>query len=437
MRARGQLFFADFRTATIAVLLALPLAGRAESPLSKGMDGEVQPLVQQLLDQPRAKELRCTTCALAYKETPEDVRMHQTFDRLIAIGSPATPALARMLESSLRGSDEDLIHTILWILGDLRGAPWTKQNDISAALPALILALDDSDPTTRSWAANNIGAIGPTAAEAAPKLVPLLDDKKFGWQVVRAGACNGLRGIDPLPTLRQARSNPNPEKRQFAQRAVASIESKCFGADVPGNDPTAQIHEPSPWGPPCDAPPYGDTLAAYKAFAKPYVSISLGPVKRLLRDVCAAKSSPKPHAVLPRWRFGLSDEDIDTLSTVTLVERQLASIVKAPPCQDPQGAVLASRVCSEVEKRHDEPAELFLCFHPDGSCQRIPATPSTPIKTLLECRHLALFLSDGGSAAPLPREGQFVVRGAGAWYECRTETVYDVLKEKLGSVLGL
>jgi hypothetical protein len=360
--------------------------------------------------------------------------------------------LARMLRNSLQGSDKDLTATILWIFGSPDVPGWAlghpsgrrqhEKTDISAALPALILTLDHPDPGTRSWAANDIGAIGPKAAVAVPKLVALLDDGGWG---VPGSACNGLRGIDPLPALRrQARFDPNPDKQEFAQRAVGSIENKCFGADreIPGppartvleTDPKPEIAGVvgQPEESPCNAPPYGDTPAAFKAFAKPYVSISLGPVKQVLRDVCVVKTHPKGNRV--GFSVGLSDQDIDTLGTVALAEKQLLAIVKAAPCQDPQGPVIIGRLCPEFERRHDEPAALFLCFEPDGSCQRIPATPSTPIKTLLECGHLASFLGRNPDLSHSP-ERRFVVRGAGAWYECRTETVSEGLEEKLGAVL--
>src|SRR6185312_12601918 len=102
----------------------------------------------------------------------------------------------------LQGLDKDLTSTILWILGSVSG-PYTdrdgkqhEKNDISAALPAFVLALDD--PNARTWAASGIGAMGPKAAEAVAKLVALLGDENLE---VRASACTGLRGIDPLPAL--------------------------------------------------------------------------------------------------------------------------------------------------------------------------------------------------------------------------------------------
>lgn len=250
MRIPLQLSFAGFLSPSNtrmqrfaqAILAALTLAcsapGLAESSPLRGVDAEVVALLQELRDQPEAKKLGCTPCAVASRqthttETPEDARRSEIYDRLHALGSAAVPALARGLESSLRSSDRDLTSTILWILSGLSG-PWTSRNgtqhdrdDISAALPALILALDD--PTGRQWAAGIVGSIGAKAAEALPKLLALLNDGDAGVQM---GACGGLRGIQPLPALRQELSDPNPDKQQFAQRAIASIETKCIGPDL-------------------------------------------------------------------------------------------------------------------------------------------------------------------------------------------------------------
>jgi HEAT repeat protein len=98
--------------------------------------------------------------------------------------------------------------------------------DISAALPALISALGDSDPKVRGRAAAAIGYVGPAAAEAVPKLVALLGDEDEG---VRNNACIGLKGIGPaakgaLPALRHTLSDPSPDVRRFAQFAIEHIE---------------------------------------------------------------------------------------------------------------------------------------------------------------------------------------------------------------------
>ena len=281
MRAPGQLSFPSFSTTSIVVPLALSLvactrtpqstaerpatftaasdtratvipkqtevessrhppsaleSSPAESQLSEGVDEEVDALVQELRDLPGDLPVRvCTPCNTVSKVVGAQ-RRREIYGRLDELGSAAVPALARMLQSSLQGSDKDLTNTIFWILGSVSG-PYTdragkqhEKNDISAALPVLILALDD--PSGRSQAASLIGAIGPRAAETVPKLIAILGDGNVG---VRAGACWGLKGIDPLPALRQARSDPNPDKQQFAQRAIASIETNCFWAhDVSG-----------------------------------------------------------------------------------------------------------------------------------------------------------------------------------------------------------
>lgn len=210
-------------------------SGLAESPPSEKVDEEVDFLVQELRDLPGDLPARaCTPCNTVSRVTGAE-RRREIYDRLDALGSAAVPELARMLQSSLQRSDKDLTSTVLWILGSVSG-PYADRDgkqhegsDISAALPALILALDD--PNAQTWAAGTIGAIGPKAAEAVPKLIALLDDENVG---LRGSACRGLTGIDPLPALRHARSDPNGDKQRFAQHAIASIETKCLAREKSG-----------------------------------------------------------------------------------------------------------------------------------------------------------------------------------------------------------
>jgi HEAT repeat protein len=97
--------------------------------------------------------------------------------------------------------------------------------DIRAALPALITALQDSDGNVRAWSAQAIGEIGPDAARAVPALIALLRSEDEGS---RNSACIALYGIGPaakeaLPALQKALSDPSPDVRRFAQRAVEKI----------------------------------------------------------------------------------------------------------------------------------------------------------------------------------------------------------------------
>jgi HEAT repeat protein len=100
------------------------------------------------------------------------------------------------------------------------------QFNVRMALPALVRALKDSDPTVRAWAAQAIGGVGPDAAEAVPALVALLTNEDEGS---RNSACIALRGIGPvakdaLPSLRRALSDPSAQVRSFATRAIQTIE---------------------------------------------------------------------------------------------------------------------------------------------------------------------------------------------------------------------
>jgi hypothetical protein len=169
-------FRTDPMTMLASVLVALTLAAwsgpattlesrRAESPPSVGIDHEVRALVQELRDLPGDVSARvCTPCNEVSKVGGQ--RRCEIYDRLNALGTVAVPALARMLQGSLQGSNKDLTSTILWILGKVHG-PYSSRDgkqhekNVSAALPVLILALND-DPKVGGLAARMlIGAIGP------------------------------------------------------------------------------------------------------------------------------------------------------------------------------------------------------------------------------------------------------------------------------------
>jgi hypothetical protein len=163
---------------------------------------------------------------------PEEAKRRQIYDQLYELGRACVPALARALQSS----DVGLRRNATLALDVLSGGWWfydriPSKVDVSAALPALIGALGDSDPNVRWGAAAVIGNIGPAAAEAVPRLVVLLRDENEG---ARNSACIGLKGIGPaaktaLPALRNALSDPSPDVRRFAQTAIASIEGRTDG----------------------------------------------------------------------------------------------------------------------------------------------------------------------------------------------------------------
>jgi hypothetical protein len=96
--------------------------------------------------------------------------------------------------------------------------------DISAALPALMTALQDSDQHVRANAALDLGDMGSKAAPAVGRLIETLGDPDEG---VRESVCRGLGGIGPaakaaLPTLWQALVDPSEFGRALNSPSPAS-----------------------------------------------------------------------------------------------------------------------------------------------------------------------------------------------------------------------
>jgi len=159
---------------------------------------------------------------------PAEAKRQRIYDQLFALGSAGLAALARALQSH----DVSLRSNAALALGVLSGGSWITSDgavskiDISAALPALTIALRDPDIRTRGLAAQAVGDIGTDAAPAVPALIELLASDEEG---LRNSACIGLRGIGPparaaLPALRIALADPSRDVRRFAESAIARIE---------------------------------------------------------------------------------------------------------------------------------------------------------------------------------------------------------------------
>lgn len=98
--------------------------------------------------------------------------------------------------------------------------------DLRPVLPALVAALQDSDPDVRAWVAQDISDIGSGAATAVPRLRSMLRSPDPGS---RGTACNALGAIGSaaraaLPDLRRALDDSSPEVRQSARDAITRIE---------------------------------------------------------------------------------------------------------------------------------------------------------------------------------------------------------------------
>lgn len=98
--------------------------------------------------------------------------------------------------------------------------------DIRPCLPALIRAIDDSDPRVRELSAHAVANLGPAAAVAVPALIRLLSAPVEGN---RLSACAALAKIGPaahesLSALRLAETDPSPVVGRCATSAIARIE---------------------------------------------------------------------------------------------------------------------------------------------------------------------------------------------------------------------
>jgi HEAT repeat protein len=158
---------------------------------------------------------------------PAEIKRQRIYSQLSALGSASVPALARGLQYadvSVRSNSA----LALYLLSDKSlSSVVTPGVDIRAALPALIVALQDSDSRTGTLAAQAIGNIGAPGVAAIPTLVKLLSSED---EALRNGACIGLGGIGPsaksaLPQLKRALADPSINVRGFARLAIAKIDA--------------------------------------------------------------------------------------------------------------------------------------------------------------------------------------------------------------------
>lgn len=179
-------------------------------------------LVQQLRDLPTPLPPLTNSNGVV---KPEERRRSHLYDQIRQLGPEGVLALSR----GLHDDDVRLRKNAALALGVLAGAwfdpSWSKL-DIKTALPALVVALQDSEPNVRAWSAQAIGEIGPEAESAVPELITLLSNPDEGS---RNSACIALRGIGPaaktaLPVLRNALSDPSKDVRRFAELAMKSIQ---------------------------------------------------------------------------------------------------------------------------------------------------------------------------------------------------------------------
>jgi len=156
-----------------------------------------------------------------------EAKRQEVYDELHALGPASVPALAR----ALRDPDPEMRRDVAVAMDVVGGGWWhfpdgDSKLDLRPALPALLTALDDSDPGVRAWAAQDIRDIGAAAATAVPRLRAMLRSPDAE---TRGSACNGLSGIGfaargALPDLQQALNDSSPQVRQAARAAIVTID---------------------------------------------------------------------------------------------------------------------------------------------------------------------------------------------------------------------
>jgi HEAT repeat protein len=186
-----------------------------------GVQNPGDTIVQQLRDLPPLSGIARSDGTV----DPLEQRRRALYQQLRQLGNDAVTALARGLRDPDVRIRKNVALALMALAGDWfeRSAP---RMDIRACLPALIVALQDSDTNVRAWSAQAIGEVGSEAVQAVPALIALLMSSDEGS---RNSACIALFGIGPaakgaLPALERALDDPSADVKRFARRAIEKIQ---------------------------------------------------------------------------------------------------------------------------------------------------------------------------------------------------------------------
>jgi HEAT repeat protein len=215
----------------LILLAGRAMPARSQAPRHPTAAATADALVAQLRDLPLP--LSSSSAALAAKKAAShplpalELRRQRTYDALHALGPASVTALAR----ALRDPDPQMRRNVAVALDVVGGGWWHFPDgqgglDLRPALPALLAALQDSDPGVRSWAAQDLSDMGASAAAAVPPLRAMLrrSDTESRGNACRALGRIGAAAAGALPDLGHALVDSSPEVRQAAREAIARIE---------------------------------------------------------------------------------------------------------------------------------------------------------------------------------------------------------------------
>jgi hypothetical protein len=165
----------------------------------------------------------------------------------------------------------------------------------------------------------------------------------------------------------------------------------------------------------CSRPPYGDTVAKFKAFTAKYQSTDATSLVSVLERTCRAKFDGGDRRAL--YTAGLTDQEIEAGSTVSLATTWMDVTIRGL-----QGK-------SSAKVTHSQSGTtayaMFICFH--GTCT-IHGEPHivgphsfeyTPFRTLADCRREMT----GNSSHLMPDKDNRIVFNDGSIWECRGKHV--------------
>ena len=167
----------------------------------------------------------------------------RTFIRLNRVEGDEVATTSRRSETEIRITSTDFATLVLLAsepvperrelaLFHLASLAYKHREQGIAAVPALIVALDDLSPGVASMAAGALGAIGPTGSAAVPALIKALRDRKADFREVSAKALGQIATQPELtiPALSAMLSDESEPARAAAVESLGKFGSRAAGA---------------------------------------------------------------------------------------------------------------------------------------------------------------------------------------------------------------